>query len=256
MSDITQEQPLISVIMPAYNAEKYIEAAVQSVRSQTYTNWELLILDDCSTDDTAKIAGTFAEMDSRICLLRNSQNVGVARTRNRGIEVAAGQWVAFLDSDDVWHKEKLEKQLAVVSCTDADIVYCSYSLMNENAGHLSDFIVPETTSYNDMLKESVLSCSTVLLRRSILMQHSFSAAYYHEDYALWLELLRSGYRAAASRQVLADYRVVKGSRSNDKLRSARNRWTIYRKVEKLSWQKSVNAFAAYAFHGLVKHGNL
>ena len=256
MSDITQEQPLISVIMPAYNAEKYIEAAVQSVRSQTYTNWELLILDDCSTDDTAKIAGTFAEMDSRICLLRNSQNVGVARTRNRGIEVAAGQWVAFLDSDDVWHKEKLEKQLAVVSCTDADIVYCSYSLMNENAGHLSDFIVPETTSYNDMLKESVLSCSTVLMRRSILMQHRFSAAYYHEDYALWLELLRSGYRAAASRQVLADYRVVKGSRSNDKLRSARNSWTIYRKVEKLSWQKSVNAFAAYAFHGLVKHGNL
>lgn len=256
MSDITQEQPLISVIMPAYNAEKYIEAAVQSVRSQTYTNWELLILDDCSTDDTAKIAGTFAEMDSRICLLRNSQNVGVARTKNRGIEVAAGQWVAFLDSDDVWHKEKLEKQLAVVSCTDADIVCCSYSLMNENAGHLSDFIVPETTSYNDMLKESVLSCSTVPLRRSILMQHRFSAAYYHEDYALWLELLRSGYRAAASRQVLADYRVVKGSRSNDKLRSARNRWTIYRKVEKLSWQKSVNAFAAYAFHGLVKHGNL
>lgn len=251
--DETTIHPLVSVVMPAYNAEKYIDQAISSVISQTYTKWELLIIDDCSTDGTAKIAECFASQDSRIRLLRNSQNMGVARTRNRGFDIAKGEWIALLDSDDVWHKEKLEKQLAVASCTEADIVYCSYSLMDENAGHLSDFIVPETTSYNDMLKESVLSCSTVLLRRSILMQHRFSAEYRHEDYVFWLELLRSGYRTAGSKDVLAKYRVAKGTRSNDKLKSARNRWLVYRKVEGLPLRKSVYAFVVYAFRGAVKY---
>lgn len=248
-----QERPLVSVIMPAYNAEKYIAEAIQSVISQTYTNWELFVLDDCSTDGTAEIAEGFANADSRIHLLQNPQNMGVARTRNRGFDIAKGEWIALLDSDDVWHKKKLEKQLTVASCTEADIVYCSYSLMDENAGHLSDFIVPETTSYNDMLKESVLSCSTVLLRRSILMQHRFSAEYRHEDYVFWLELLRSGYRTAGSKDVLAKYRVAKGTRSNDKLKSARNRWLVYRKVEGLPLLKSVYAFVVYAFRGAVKY---
>lgn len=103
--------PLVSVIMPAYNAEKYIEEAVSSVLSQTYKNWELLILDDCSSDCTAEIAEYFASLDTRIRLLRNPQNMGVAKTRNRGFDIAKGEWIALLDSDDVWHSDKLEKQL-------------------------------------------------------------------------------------------------------------------------------------------------
>ena len=102
--------PLVSVIMPAYNAEKYIEEAVSSVLSQTYKNWELLILDDCSSDCTAEIAEYFASLDTRIRLLRNPQNMGVAKTRNRGFDIAKGEWIALLDSDDVWHSDKLEKR--------------------------------------------------------------------------------------------------------------------------------------------------
>ena len=248
-----EERPLISVVMPAYNAEKYISEAIRSVQFQTYTNWELLVIDDGSTDHTPEIVQGFERCDDRIRLFRNSQNLGTAQTRNRGFDLSDGAWVALLDSDDVWRNKKLEKQMTVASCTDADIIYSSYSLMDENTQHLSDFIVPETTSYNDMLKESVIGCSTVLMCRSILLDHRFSAEYNHEDYALWLELLRSGYRAAANREVLVDYRIVKGSRSNDKLKSAKNRWMIYRKVEKLSLIKSFLVFLSYMTRGLRKY---
>ncbi len=255
-SGVEQKQPLVSVIMPAYNAEEYISEAVQSVMAQTYTNWELLILDDCSTDGTADKARCFSDLDPRITLYSNPKNIGVALTRNKGMALAKGSWVALLDSDDIWHKDKLEKQLVAAENTGADIIYCSYSLMDKNGEHLSNFIVPERTSYDDMLRKSVLSCSTVLLRSSILSAHCFFTNYYHEDYVFWLELLKSGYTAVASPGILADYRIVDGSRSNDKLKSAKNRWLIYREIEKLSLGKAVRVFAAYAFNGFIKHKRL
>lgn len=255
-SGVEQKQPLVSVIMPAYNAEEYISEAVQSVMAQTYTNWELLILDDCSTDSTADKARCFSDLDPRITLYSNPKNIGVALTRNKGMALAKGSWVALLDSDDIWHKDKLEKQLVAAENTGADIVYCSYSLMDKNGEHLSDFIVPERTSYDDMLRKNVIGCSTVFMRSPILIHHHFSTEHYHEDYVLWLELLKSGYIAAASTDVLVDYRIADGSRSNDKLKSARNRWLIYREIEKLSLGKSVRVFAAYAFNGFIKHKRL
>ena len=255
-SGVEQKQPLVSVIMPAYNAEEYISEAVQSVMAQTYTNWELLILDDCSTDGTADKARCFSDLDSRITLYSNPKNMGVALTRNKGMALAKGSWVALLDSDDIWHKDKLEKQLVAAENTGADIIYCSYSLMDKNGEHLSDFIVPERTSYDDMLRKNVIGCSTVFMRSPILIHHHFSTEHYHEDYVLWLELLKSGYIAAASTDVLVDYRIVDGSRSNDKLKSAKNRWLIYREIEKLSLGKSVRVFAEYAFNGFIKHKRL
>lgn len=251
--DVQRENPLISIIMPAYNAEKYIEAAVCSVLAQTYTNWELIILDDSSTDRTAEIAESFAKTDPRIHLFCNPQNIGVARTRNRGFGIAAGEWAALLDSDDVWHSDKLEKQLNAVKHSDAELIYCSYTLIDKNGKKISDFIVPEKTTYSAMLEENVLSCSTVLLSRRIFSEAQFSMKYYHEDYALWLQLLRQGYTAFACKDVLVDYRVLNGSRSNNKLRSAKHRWLIYRKAEKLPLAKSVCAFVGYICHGIVKY---
>lgn len=168
LTGAADRQPLVSVIMPAYNAEKYIGEAIASVCAQTYENWELLILDDGSGDRTAEIAQAYAQLDARIRVLRNPQNMGAAKTRNRGFDIAKGEWIALLDSDDVWHSDKLEKQLAVAGRAGVDIIYCSYALVNESGAHLSDYIVPETTSYDAMLRESVLSCSTVLLRQLIL----------------------------------------------------------------------------------------
>ena len=245
--------PKISIITPAYNCEKYLPDAVKSVLSQTFTDWELLIIDDCSKDNTYRYMKKLAEKDKRIRIFQNKVNSGAAATRNYGVRLARGEWIAFLDGDDLWREDKLEKQLAVAGRAGADIIYCSYALVNESGAHLSDYIVPETTSYDAMLRESVLSCSTVLLRQLILREHHFSAEHYHEDYALWLELMRFGYRAVACREILVDYRVVNGSRSSNKFKSAKYRWEIYRDVERLSLPRSAQAFLTYALHGMRKH---
>ena len=248
--------PLISVVMPAYNAEKYIGAAIRSVQAQTYPNWHLLVIDDCSTDRTAEVAKALADADDRIRLYRNKQNLGAAETRNRGFDLAEGDWVALLDSDDVWHRDKLEKQLAAAQRSGADIIYCSYSLVGPDGQKRSDYIVPERTSYREMLRESAFSCSTTLLSKRIVERHRFCTDHYHEDLVYWLQLLKSGYTAAACLEPLADYRLVEGSRSHGKLRTAKSRWVIYRKVEKLPLREALSAFLSYTVRGLRKYKRL
>ena len=247
------KHPLVSVVMPAYNAEKYIGEAIRSVRSQTYTNWILLVIDDCSTDHTVDIVQGFVNTDDRIRLFRNDRNLGAAKTRNRGLDLSEGEWVALLDSDDVWHSDKLEKQLAAALDSGSEIIYCSYSLISRDGQRISDYIVPEQTSYDDMLKESVFSCSTTLLAKSVVDDNRFSPDYYHEDLAYWLQLLKKGYSASACCEPLADYRIVEGSRSHCKAQSAKNRWEVYRKVEKLPLIKSISVFLSYAVRGLRKY---
>ena len=126
----SMQKPLVSVIMPAYNAEKYISKAIASVQQQTIENWELIVIDDCSGDGTAEVVAGFAQADSRIRFLKNEQNSGVARTRNRGIEVCTGEYVAFLDSDDIWHPEKLECQIKCLQENNGDLSYTSYSIVD------------------------------------------------------------------------------------------------------------------------------
>lgn len=166
----TQEaKPLVSVIMPSYNAEKYIKEAIESVIAQTYKNWELFVIDDGSTDRTAEIARSYAEKDSRIILHRNSHNMGTAKTRNTGIKLANGEWIATLDSDDMWHPEKLEIQLKKAAKTGSLSLYTSYSLFCE--GFRQEYTVPEKIDYSSLLTENVIGCSTVMMNRSILEKH-------------------------------------------------------------------------------------
>lgn len=247
------KSPLISVIMPAYNAEEYLTEAVESVRAQTYTEWELLILDDGSTDGTAEIALKYAKLDSRISYHPNERNMGVAETRNRGFELAKGEWTAMLDSDDAWHPEKLQKQLRLADDFGADIVYCSYALCGDD---VSEFTVPDRVTYESMLRCNHLGCSTVMLRSELCKEFKFRKEFYHEDYALWLELLRSGYKAAGCTEILVNYRVGHESRSKNKINAAKQRWAIYRKAEKLSLFKSARVFLKYAYYGFKKHKRL
>jgi teichuronic acid biosynthesis glycosyltransferase TuaG len=245
--------PRVSIIMPAYNAERYIAEAINSVIAQTVVDWELLIIDDCSADKTRDIAAAFEKEDERIRCIASNSNIGAAGARNKGLDEAKGEWIAFLDSDDIWRREKLEKQLAYAGAADADIVYSSYRLFGDSAGKGRDYIVPASTNYEYMLKENTIGCSTVLIRRSALKGRRFSEKTFHEDYALWLELLRNGCKAAGCIEVLTDWRMVEGARSFDKIAAARNRWHIYREIEKLSFAKSAVAFAAYAVSGVLKH---
>jgi len=248
------KMPLVSVIMPAYNAGRFLEEAVRSVMTQTVTDWELLILDDGSKDDTAQIAESLAAEDARIRFLPNERNMGVARTRNRGFDLCRGQYVALLDSDDVWLPEKLEKQLALAQAAGADIVYCSYGIMDSRSlPSRADYLVANHVELKQLLLENCIGCSTVLLGRRVVDQYRFEVDFYHEDYVLWLRLLQDGFRAVGCTEVLVRWRLLENSRSFDKRRSAKNRWLIYRNYLKLSAWKSAWYFAGYAVAGLRKY---
>ena len=240
--------------MPAYNAERYIEEAIRSVQAQTMEKWELVVVDDRSTDGTAGLIRNLADQDSRIRPIFSQINRGAAGSRNLALDMCQGQYVAFLDADDLWYPQKLEKQLEKAANTGADIIYCSYALFDGSGKKChADFIVEEQTTLERMLVRSVMSCSTVLLRASAIRANRFPTNLYHEDYAFWLDLLRSGFTAVGVTEVLASYRVVNGSRSFNKLKSARNRWRVYRDYLKLPLIPSVKAMTGYAINGLKKY---
>ena len=250
----SEKQPLVSVIMPAYNVAKYIEQAIRSVMSQTVIQWELLVLDDCSTDKTCAIVQELAAADARITLHKNEHNMGVAATRNHALGLCRGRYVAFLDSDDIWYPEKLEKQLALMETTGAQLCYCAYAMIDrEGKQSHADYLVPAQISYDALLEENVIGCSTVMLSAAVAQKYRFATDYYHEDYVLWLQLLKDGVPAAGCTEVLAGWRHLDQSRSANKLRSAYKRWVIYRKYLKLPLIRSVWLLCNYALAGLKKY---
>lgn len=244
----------VSVIMPAFNAEDYIETTIRSVQSQTLSDWELLVIDDGSGDGTCQIVEKLAKRDSRIRLYSNAENRGTAYSRNRGLDLSRGEYVALLDSDDVWRPRKLERELERAEAESADLVYCAYAIVDELGRTVCEpFHVPEETDLSGMLKENVIGCSTVLLRRSAMSGFRFSEEYYHEDYVLWLDMLRGGKRAMGVDEVLVDYRLRIGSRAADKVRCAAERWRIYRSFLGLGRGESLRYFGQYAWAGLAKY---
>ena len=249
----TKNRPLVSVIMPAYNAEEFLEEAIASVQAQTVTDWELLVIDDCSRDRTAEMVEAIAREDPRVKLLRNEKNLGAAGSRNRGLEIFRGRYVALLDSDDYWYPTMLEKMVARAEETGADILYCAYELVDEQGKKVcNDFRVPEKTSYRESIVRSVITCSTVLVTGELAKHHRFPLDLYHEDIALWFQILRDGGQARGVDEVLAAYRQRSGSKTANKLTSAWRRWIIYRKHLELSFFQSLWVTARYAYYGLIK----
>ena len=248
------KNPLVSVIMPAYNAERFVGEAINSVIAQTLTDWELLVIDDCSTDDTQRIVAEFAEEDSRIQLLVNEVNMGVAKTRNRGLDLCRGQYVALLDSDDYYKPDMLQKMVDCSKRTKADIVYCSYELVGKKV--CNDFIVPEQTDFERSLVRSVITCSSVLISSEIAKNNRFPTDLYHEDIALWFRLLRDGVKACGVTEILAAYRQRTNSKSANKLKSAIRRWNVYRKHLKLPIYKCLGYIIGYAYYGIIKYGRV
>lgn len=254
MMDRNGAAPLVSIIMPAYNAQDYIGEAIRSVQDQTVTDWQLFVIDDGSKDGTCRIVAELAQMDSRIHLLPNEKNMGTARTRNRGLELCRSRYVAFLDSDDIWYPQKLERQLAAAEEKKADVVFTSYAII-DNAGknRCNDFIVQETVDLKGMLRRNELGCSTVLLSERVARQYRFLEEFYHEDYALWLKMLRDGAVFAGVTEVLVGYRYHSNSRASNKLNSARSRWRIYRELLGMSVFTSGWYLMQYGFNGVWKY---
>lgn len=246
--------PLVSVIMAAYNAEVFVEEAILSVVKQTMADWELYIIDDCSEDNTFQIARKLASGDPRIHAIQNEENIGVAETRNRGIDLAKGQYIAFLDSDDIWLPKKLECQLAKMQTEDAGICYCSYEIIGVTGEKVrGDYLVSETACFADILKENYMQCSAMLIRADIVKSFMFNTEYFHEDYILGLDMLRAGEKAIGCQEVLLHWRYLENSRSFNKKKSAMNRWRIYRDYLKFPLYKSAYLFAIYSAAGLRKY---
>ncbi len=246
--------PLVSVIIPTHNAESHIGKTINSVRNQSFGDWELIVIDDCSQDSTCSIVERMMPDDNRIQLLKNETNMGVAQTRNRGLELCKGKYVAFLDADDIWYPDKLEQQIELAEKENADIVYSSYDIIDvDDKQTKSSYIVPKTVSYEELLRENVIGCSTVLITGKMGKKYRFTEEFYHEDYVMWLQILKDGYKAVGITDVLVKWRHLENARSFNKRKAAKNRWDIYRRCLKLSMVKSIYAFSVYAISGLKKY---
>ena len=189
----------ISVIIPAYNAGDFLSTAVQSVLNQSHRNLELLIIDDASTDATGQLAQAFAAQDARVRYHRNPSNTGVARSRNLGVSLARFDWIAFLDSDDRWQPDKLALQAAYLQRHAVDLVYTGYDLMDAAGRPIGfRFHVPETLTYPQLLRQNLISCSGILLKKRWCQKFPMDADVFHEDFLNWLSMLRYGAAAGAS----------------------------------------------------------
>lgn len=251
--DMNNTTPLVSVIMPAYNAALFIEEAIASVQAQTVADWELLVIDDCSSDNTCKIVEEISAKDSRVKLLINEKNMGAAGSRNRGLDIFRGKYVALLDSDDYWYPQMLEKMIARAEETKADIIYCSYELVDEQGVKVcNDFLVPDATTFRESIVRSVITCSTVLVTGELAKNNRFPVNMYHEDIAMWFQILREGGTARGVQEVLAAYRQRSNSKTANKLKSAGRRWIIYRKHLKMPFIQCIKVMTQYAYFGLQK----
>ncbi len=246
---------LISVVIPAYNAENTIEKAIRSAIVQTYSDIEVIIVDDCSRDSTVKIAADYAKKDKRIKVFQNQTNKGVAFSRNRGVEEARGDWIAFLDSDDRWDMSKLEKQ-SVILKRNPSCPLCFTGVAFENTEGIRcgyTLSVPTKMKYHDLLKQNLISCSSVLAKKEALIEFPMkSDPMIHEDLATWLKILKDGSEAIGIDEPLLVYRISFQSKSGNKLRAAMMQWKTYQ-VAGIGNLKSIRYFFTYAWRNIKKY---
>lgn len=244
---------LVSVIMPMYNAEKYVEEAIGSVLSQSYPDWELLVVDDCSTDGSASIVKRYVEQDRRIHFFQTDLPSGSpVRPRNIGMEAAKGRYIAFLDSDDVWLPNKLEEQLPFFDNPNVAVVFSNYEKMTED-GLRSNRVIyaPAETDYKKMLRGNVIGNVTGVYDTHKVGKIFFQPIH-HEDYILWLSILKKGYVARNTNTVTALYRLRKQSVSSNKWKVLGWQWYIYVHVEHIHPLKAMCLFACYVYKAFRK----
>ncbi|MET0676955.1 MAG: glycosyltransferase family 2 protein [Bradyrhizobium sp.] len=244
--------PLVSIITPSWNVAALIGATIASVQAQTMTDWEFLIVDDCSTDQTPAIVESHAAQDPRITLIRQPRNGGPALARQAAIERAQGRFIAFLDSDDLWLPTKLGRQITFSQAKRAALSYTAFRRINETGSATGRLIeVPESLTYQQLLKNTSIATLTALVDREIAGHIAMKNEPY-DDFCLWLSILRPGHVAHGLNEDLARYRVRETSVSSRPLRSAAWVWHIYRNVERLSPLDSAWCFAHWSARAWLK----
>ena len=247
---------LVSVIMAAYNAEKTIEQSINSVLNQTYPAVELLVVDDYSQDRTVKLVENIMARDNRVRLIYNKENSGVSYTRKHGLEEAKGAWIAILDSDDIWAPEKLEKQIILQKKMNADLLFTGSAFMDSDGQPIDWYLhAPSEVTYRHLLKQNVLSNSSSLVRKELYEKYYAVGDGMHEDFAVWLGILKEGKKSYGVDEPLLTYRIAKSSKSGNKIKAAKMNWNTYRYI-------GLNPLSAfyyecwYVVKGLMKYKNL
>lgn len=245
----------VSIIVPCYNSAKYIEDTIKSVLTQTYSNWEMIIVDDCSTDGSSEIISKYMAVEPRLKYIKLSSPSGSPTTpRNTAIGVATGRFIAFLDSDDLWLPTKLHNQIIFFeSNSDAAIVFSNYEKINESGVRQGRVIwAPSRVTYNLLLHGNVIGNLTGMYDTEKVGK-VFMQFVGHEDYVLWLSILKKGFIAANTNTVEALYRVRGNSVSSNKLKAFRWTWNIYYNIEKLGFIRSLYYFVIYSIKAIFKH---
>lgn len=243
---------LVSIVTPSHNCSEFISETILSVLSQSFSDWEMLIVDDCSTDSSVEVIQEFVEQDSRIQLIKLSENSGAAVARNRAIEAAQGRYIAFLDSDDMWLPNKLERQLAFMQASNYPFTFAAYDKVDESGQVFGHVGVPEKVSYADLLKMCSIGCLTAIYDTEYSGKVYMPLIRKRQDLGLWLKLLKLTDYAYGLNEPLGQYRVRPDSISANKASAAKFTWRLYREVESLNLLKASYYFSHYAVRGVLR----
>lgn len=240
----------VSVVMPNYNGAKFISQSIESVINQTYPDWELIIIDDFSSDDSIEVIKSYEKIDVRIQLHKLNQNAGhPSVVRNYGIYIASGRFIAFLDSDDIWFPKKLEQQVNFMNENQIDFAYSGYQCITEDGKIIKRQIIPPASlSYTKLLKHCRIGCLTAIYDCKKLGKFYFVPHAGQEDFIYWLEILKKSKIAHGIPNVLGSYRLRKSSVSSNKLKMAKYNWKVYYSFEKLGFFKSCFYFSSNIFY--------
>ena len=252
---IKSNQPLVSIITPLYNKEKFILDCIQSVKNQIYKNWEWIIVDDCSTDSSLEILKPYVDEDQRIKLHRLPTNQGAGPARNLAIKEAEGKYIAFLDSDDIWTQDKLSVHVEFMEERQASFSHTSYGYIDEEGRVIKDtFHVSNTpVTYQDLLKRTEISCLTAMYNTEVIGKKYMPAIRRKQDYALWLDILKAGYSSIPLDKELAFYRQVSGSNTSNKFMLILGHWKFLYYREKLGLINSTKYLILWALNGFKRY---
>ena len=248
------KEELVSIITPIYNSEKLLKETVECVLGQTYKNWELLLVDDCSTDNSSKIAKQYEKEDKRIKYIKLNENSGAAVARNTALKNSKGRFIAYLDADDLWKREKLEKQVEFMLKNKYAFTCTDYEKITEDGTSLKIVKIPKCVTYDLFLRNTIIQTVGVMVDtkrtgKEVLVMPNIRR---RQDAATWCQLLKAGHNCYEVPENLSYYRVVQNSLSSNKLKAVKGTWFLYRKIEHLSLFKACYCFIGYAFHAVKK----
>lgn len=247
-------ESLVSVVIPVYNSESFLAETIESAMVQNYDKFELIIADDNSTDNSPQIINYYTKNNKNIIYIKLDKNSGPAVARNKALEKARGRYIAFLDSDDVWHQDKTKKQMKLMHDKDAAFSFTAIEMIDEDGNMVKPKrAVKSIVDYRFLLKNTMIACSSVIVDRNKTGDFRMPLLRAGQDYATWLQLLRGGTIAYGLDEAMVKYRLVSGSVSSNKMAALKKVWQVYRKCEQLSIPESVYYSTCFAYNAYKKY---